>query len=66
MKLVVLPLALRELHRAADRFAKISRQTEDRFMNAVQHALDRVRQYPEAGVELTRGERRLLVQGFPY
>lgn len=66
MKLIVHPQVIREIHRAADRYAKISRAMEDRFTGAVEHALNRVRQHPKLGVELTHGERRLLVKGFPY
>jgi len=66
MKLIVHPLALREISTAADRYRKVSREVEDRFTGAVEHAFFRVRQHPELGKELGRGERRLLLRRFPY
>jgi toxin ParE1/3/4 len=66
VRLIVHPLALREINKAADRYRKISRDVEDRFTLAVERALQRVREHPEIGEELVRGERRLVLRRFPY
>jgi toxin ParE1/3/4 len=66
MRLIVHRLALREIHKAADDYKKISTSLEDRFTLAVEHAFQRLREHPEIGEELTRGERRLLLRRFPY
>jgi toxin ParE1/3/4 len=66
VRLIVHPLAVREIHKAADRYRKISSEIEDRFLVAVEHAIHRVRNHPEIGEELMRGERRLLLKRFPY
>jgi toxin ParE1/3/4 len=66
VKLIVHPLAVREIHKGADRYKKISSELEDRFTLAVEHALRRILEHPEIGEEITRGERKLLLRRFPY
>lgn len=66
MRLIVHPLAVREINKAADHYKKLSDAVEDRFIGAVEHAFARVREHPEIGEELSRGERRLLIKRFPY
>jgi toxin ParE1/3/4 len=66
VKLVVHPLAVREINKTADRYRKISREVEVRFTESVAHAFDRARKHPESGEELAAGERRLLLRRFPY
>lgn len=66
MKLIVHRLALREINKEADRLKKISAALEDRFTTAVEHAIGLVREHPLIGHELVRGERRLLIRGFPF
>jgi toxin ParE1/3/4 len=36
------------------------------FIDAVEHAISLVRQYPEMGSPLEGSRRRMLVSGFPY
>ena len=66
MRLIVHRLAIREINKVADRYGKISSEIEDRFLVAVEHAFQRVREHPEIGEELVRGERKLLLKRFPY
>jgi toxin ParE1/3/4 len=66
VRLIIHPHAVREINKEADRYGAISRELEDRFTQAVEHAFQRVRDHPEIGRELVRGERRLLLRRFPY
>ncbi|HLM66130.1 MAG TPA: type II toxin-antitoxin system RelE/ParE family toxin [Longimicrobium sp.] len=66
MRLIVHRLAIGEINKAADHYKKISHDVEDRFTRAVEHALQRIREHPQSGEELVRGERRLLLKRFPY
>jgi toxin ParE1/3/4 len=66
VKLIVHPLALREIHKGADHYKRILSEVEVRFLHVVEHAIQRVREHPEMGEELARGERRLLLRRFPY
>ncbi|HST63422.1 MAG TPA: type II toxin-antitoxin system RelE/ParE family toxin [Longimicrobium sp.] len=66
MRLRVHPLAVREINEAADRYKEISADAEDRFTLAVERAFERVREHPQIGEEVVRGERRLVLRRFPY
>lgn len=41
-------------------------EIEDQFLLAVEHAFQRIREHPEIGEALVRGERKLLLKRFPY
>jgi plasmid stabilization system protein ParE len=58
--------ALRELRRATRYYGAAAPRLGDRFVDAVDETLLRIRKNPLAGTPITGGRRRLNVKGFPY
>ncbi|HEX6370597.1 MAG TPA: type II toxin-antitoxin system RelE/ParE family toxin [Longimicrobium sp.] len=59
-------LAIREIHRSANRYDKDSPTRGDRFVDQVDYAFRCIRENPNIGEQIERGERRLLLRRFPY
>jgi toxin ParE1/3/4 len=66
VKLVVHPLALREVFRIAARYDRERAGLGGEFITEVEDALARIREHPLSGHPLAGGERQALLHRFPH
>jgi len=66
VRLTVHRLASKEIHKAANTYDRQAHRRGDRFAEQVAHAFARIRENPNIGEQIERGERRLLLRRFPY
>ena len=62
----MLPLARREMLRAASWYDRQGKGLGDRLLDEIQVGLLAIREFPEAHAPLTNGFRRWLLSSFPY
>lgn len=60
------PDAKQELNDAVAYYDNISREMGDAFVAEVERALNRIEQFPEAWILLSKNTRRCRVASFPY
>ena len=58
--------ARHELYEAYDWYEAVGQGTGDRFIEAVQHAIARICQFPESGTPGPNRARRTQLRSFPY